>query len=307
MPEAQHLTPAAAAVLEASHAARFAFIERDKVIETPALKQIQGRLQELYTHHQISRPPNLAAVGPSGIGKTHAIEDFVASKPKRRSASTGELRVPVLHVEYPPIPSPGWYAKTLARGLGYTVPLPRQNSDRFEIILERLAIAHTRLIITEEVNQLTLWGGAHVAEFYGLTRWLSNQSKVPMVLSGTEDVLELIGGDIQLVRRFERLELKPWECDADFAGFLKAYIANLPLRKPTELDRSLIERVFEAGQGITDTTVKVLERAAKRAILSEAERILPDFVLADATALPPLADGRKSARRGRPKKWAARR
>lgn len=307
MDDLGHLTPGAAAVAHSSNAGRFAFIERDKIIETPTLTQVQGRLQELYSHHQIQRPPNLAIVGPSGIGKSHAIEDFVAKKPRRRSPSTGELQVPVLHVEYPPLPSAGWYAKTLAMGLGYAVAMPRQNADRFELILERLVIARTRLIVVEEVNQLHLWGGAYVAEFYGLTRWLSNQSKVPMVLSGTEEVLELIDGDIQLVRRFERLELKPWDCDGDFAGFVKAYIANLPLRKPTDLDRSLIERIYESGLGITDTTVKVLQRAAKRAILSGDEQLKLELVLPDATTSPPIAEGRKTVRRGRLPKWAGRR
>ena len=289
-----HLTPQAARMLGATQSARFAFIERDKVIATPGLELVLGRLQELYEHHKILRPPNLALVGPSGIGKTHAITAFMARRKPRHSLS-GELRVPVLHVEYPPLPSPGWYAQTLAKGLGFNVPLPRSPSDRFELIIQRLETARTQLIIVEEVNQLEAWAGAHVREFYGLTRWLSNRSQVPMVLSGTTQVLDLIQGDIQLVRRFERLELKPWACDADFGGFIKAYLRHVPLRLQTELSRNLIEEVHAAGQGITDTVVKVLQRAAKRAIASGDERILPRHVdkIAEPTATPVRRGRRK--------------
>ena len=73
-----HLIPEAARLVVAAAAVRFSFIERDKVIETPMFDAVQARLQELYAHHRVIRPPNIAIVGPSGIGKTHAIDDFMS-------------------------------------------------------------------------------------------------------------------------------------------------------------------------------------------------------------------------------------
>ncbi|CAN7628127.1 hypothetical protein LJR225_004832 [Phenylobacterium sp. LjRoot225] len=61
----------------------------------------------------------------------------------------------------------------------------------------------------------------------------------------------------------------------------------------------MIERVHEAGQGIADTTVKVLQRAAKKAIAAGAPRIELAHVAADAIQLPPIAAGRKVVRRPR--------
>jgi len=293
-----NIIPQAARLLDASTAARFAFIERDKIIETPNFNLVQTRLGELYAHHRVIRPPNLAVVGVSGIGKTHAITDFVEHRKPRRSAS-GRLKIPVLHVEYPPSADSRWLATTLVRALGYLLALPRGNSAICELLLDLLEDAQTRLIIIEEINQLYEWPRSEVREFYGLARWLSNKSQIPMVLSGTDEVLDLIGGDDQLNRRFERLRLPEWKLDEAFAGFVSAYVQTIPLRNETSIDRSFIERVHEAGEGITDTTVKVLQRAAKRAILDGAELIESRHILRDATQPPPAAGKRPVARRAK--------
>lgn len=291
-----NIIPQAARLLNASTAARFSFIERDKVIETPVFNLIQARLGEMETHHRVIRPPNLAVVGVSGIGKTHAITDFADHRKPRRSAD-GRLKVPVLHVQYPPLAESRWLAQTLVKGLGYQLALPRGDMAIFELLLDLLEDADTRLIIIEELNQLHDWPRADVRDFYGITRWLSNQSRIPMVLSGTDEVLDLIDGDVQLTRRFERLQLPLWKLDEDFAGFVSGYVQTIPLRNETLIDRSFIERVYEMGEGITDTTVKILQRAAKRAILDGAELIEHRHISSDATLPPPAAGRRRVARR----------
>ena len=291
-----NIIPQAARLLNASNAARFSFIERDKVIETPVFNLIQARLGDLAAHHRVIRPPNLAIVGLSGIGKTHAITDFVEHRKPRRSAG-GRLKVPVLHVQYPPAAESRWLAQTLVKGLGYQLALPRGDMAIFELLLDLLEDADTRLIIIEELNQLTEWPRADVRYFYGIARWLSNESRIPMVLSGTDEVLDLIDGDVQLTRRFERLKLPPWKLDEDFAGFVSGYIQTIPLRNETQIDRSFIERVHEVGEGITDTTVKVLQRAAKAAILDGAELIEQRHICDDPTLPPPAAGRRRVARR----------
>ena len=293
-----HLIPEAARLLDSPAATRFSFIESDKVIETPVFNLIQARLHELYAHPRVLRPPNLAIVGPSGVGKSHALSDFAERYPPRR-AQDRRLKVPVLHIEYPPEPDNDWLVATLAKGLGHKIGLHRKKSAAFAQLLDWLEEAATRLIIIEEVNQLYDWGGQHHREFYGVTRWLSNQSQVPIVLSGTDEVLQLIDGDVQLVRRFERLQLASFALNDEFAGFLKGYLCTLPLRNETLLDRSFIERVHEAGQGLVDTTVKVLQRAAKRAILDGADCISLDHICADADLPPPVGGPRQVVRRRR--------
>lgn len=292
-----HLIPEAARLVSASEAARFAFIGRDKVIETPAFQQVQQYGEELYAHAQIQRPPNGLITGPSGIGKTHAVEALLDRHPPRRHKASGELRVPILMLEYPPEPSKRWFATAIAEGLGYTMPLPRQSCDIYALLLRRMDLARTRLIICEEVGQIDDWGREHVLYFYGLTRWLSNQTKIPIIYTGTDQAADLIDGDVQLKRRFERLRLDPWEADASFGGFIKAYLRTLPLRHETVVDLSLIDRVHEAGEGITDTVVKILNRAAKRAIQTGAERITASDIVADAVLPPVTTIGRPLARR----------
>lgn len=298
-PEHPHLMPEAARMLDASLAAKFSFIDRDKVIPTATFDFVQDRLAELYAHPQVIRPPGVALAGPSGIGKSMAVDEFMRRRRPRRSPHTGLLLVPVLYLEYPPIPSSRWYASTILKGLGYTGPISVNYSEIFELMLERFELARTRLIICEELNQLEQWPLDTVREWYGVTRWLMNKTKIPQVLVGTEQILDLLDGDVQMVRRFERLELKPWVLGPEFAGFVRAYLGTLPLSEETVLTDQMLQRIHEAGQGITDTVVKVLNRAAKKALVGKKGSILLEHIAPDASLPPPVVTGRKLIRRRR--------
>lgn len=295
----QHLAPQAARLLTSSIQAQFSFIDRDKVIETGRFKFATMRGEELYAHPLIGRPPNLLMYGPSGIGKSHICDAIVARHPVRRNRATGDLIIPILRMEFPPDPNRRWFAKELALGLGYHVALPRDPSDVFALLLRRLYEARTRLIICEEIGNLPGFPRQQVQEFYGMTRWISNQSKIPIIYTGIDAALGLIEGDVQIARRFERLELRPWEADTEFGGFIKAYLRFMPLQKPTVCDEALIVRVHQASGGITDSVVKILNRAAKRAIQDGTQCITPDGVLQDADLPPPTVTGRAVVRRPR--------
>lgn len=292
-----HLAPQAARLLDGSVQARFSFIDRDKVIETQRFQLARARAEELYAHPEIGRPPNLLIHGPSGIGKSHIIDAVEASHPVRRNRATGELLIPVARMEFPPDPSRRWFAKELALALGHHVSLPRESSDTFALLLRRLRDVRTRLIVCEEIGNLPGFRHQQVQEFYGMTRWISNQSKVPIIYTGIDAALGLIEGDDQIARRFERLALKPWEPDAEFGGFIKAYLKFLPLKEPTLCDGQLIGRLHQASGGITDSVVKILNRAAKRAIQNGSERLTPSDIHQDADLPPPTVTGRPVARR----------
>lgn len=292
-----HLAPEAVRLLDASAAARFSLIEKDKVIETRRFQFGTSRMEELYGHAKIGCPPNLLAYGPSGIGKSHMIDAVVARHPIRRNRATGELIVPIAQMEFPPDPDRRWFAKELALALGYHTALPRDSADVFALLLRRLYEARTRLIICEEIGNLPTFRYREVQEFYGMTRWISNQSKIPIVYTGTDAALGLIEGDVQIARRFERLALTPWEPDAEFAGFTKAYLRFIPLREPTVCDREFITKLHQASGGITDSVVKILNRAAKRAIQSGIDRLTPNDIRQDADLPPPTVSGRTVTRR----------
>ena len=89
-----------------------------------------------------------------------------------------------------------------------------------------------------------------------MTRWISNQSKIPMVYTGTDAALGLIEGDVQIARRFERLALTPWEPDAEFAGFVKAYLRFIPLREPTVCDRELSRSSIRPAEGLQTRSLR---------------------------------------------------
>lgn len=244
-----HLADAAAKLVDAPVAKRFAFIERDRVIETPQLLQIQHRMEELRTHHRILRPPNIAVIAASGTGKTHAITDY-CDRHRPRRGRNGRLRVPIVLLEYPPLASSPWLARAVLEKLGYRAALPRDTERLLSELRDRLLEAGTDLIVIEEASRLFLHPAAHQREFYGVIVWLSNQTRIPIVLSGIEDLNTVIEGDLQLVRRFERLELAPWQLDKEFLAFVWAYLRTMPLANPTTVDRSLQERLLEGSEGI---------------------------------------------------------
>lgn len=289
-----HLVPQAARLLSASLAARFAFLERDKVVPTTTFNMLQAHLETLFTGPRVNRPPALAVGGMSGIGKSMGVKDFLRKHKPRRDKASGILLVPVLYLEYPPVAGTHWYLKALFEGLGYKSIIPQHTSDAFALLLTRLALARTRLIICEEVHQICGSRPDVIREWYGITRWLMNQSKIPQVLVGTEEMFDLLDGDIQLIRRFDRLELAPWDNGPELAGFAKGYLRTVPLPEETVITSGLLDQIYETGQGIPDTTVKVLNRAAKKAMVAACSRILPEHIAADATLAAPVVTGRKA-------------
>jgi len=117
---------------------RFSYIERDKVIETPVFLAGTRRLAEIYAHHEILRPPNVAIYGLSGIGKSHLIEEFERQHPARRDRKTGQLIVPVARVQLPFAADERWLLSEISLKLGYPDTLPRMRSEAFRKVIERL-------------------------------------------------------------------------------------------------------------------------------------------------------------------------
>ena len=64
--------------------------------------------------------------------------------------------------------------------------------------------------------------------------FISNELQISLVCLGVADAREAIGGDVQLMRRFEELTLPRWQGDEEFEQLVVTILRHLPLKRASQ-------------------------------------------------------------------------
>ena len=79
--QAEHLLPEIRPLLQLPAAERILCIEKDNWIGYSRARQALNKLQNLYSHPQRQRMPNLLIIGPTNNGKSMIVEKFCRDYP----------------------------------------------------------------------------------------------------------------------------------------------------------------------------------------------------------------------------------
>ena len=89
---------------------------------------------------------------------------------------------------------------------------------------------------------------------------LSNQLKIPIVLSGTKDALRAISTNSQISSRFRPMYLTKWKMNKDFITLLATIVSMLPLKKKTNiLNKNAAELILEMSEGYIGEIINLLK------------------------------------------------
>ena len=231
-------------------------------------KQAMLQIAELHAYSQHnSVGGGLLITGPSGVGKTTILQQYLQNFPRQQEKYI--TIIPVLHVVTPASPTVKSLAESILIALGD--PLARRGSaeEKTFRIYQLLKSCQVELLLIDEFQHCYY---AHsIVEYRRVADWLKNVisiSGAAVVLLGLEEAEMVIASNEQLARRFSaRLHITAFrfEHQEDFQEFravLKGYQQSLVIQPEEPLfEANLARRFLVASHGLIDYVRKILEGA----------------------------------------------
>jgi len=212
--------------------------------------------------------PSMLVIGPGGSGKTSMIEEL-----KQRNCSSAEKMVFVTMHQ-----SPNGYSlkELILQEIGVKISRRARLNENVSPELQYLIQSRNiRAIVIDEIHDaLTLTDFQQRINLSLLKNLAGSNYGLCVFAFGVPDAARVLRRDSQLARRYAVRSLQQWGNDGEFRSFVASYISRLPLQLPTNFkDQKLFLKIMEAGQGLTDNIVKVLQASAMAAIADGTEHI----------------------------------
>jgi len=285
-----HLTPEAAALIDAPAEHRIRAIWDTPWIDYPRASELLTVLNDLVSRPQTTRMPSVAIYADSGMGKTMLLKRFLAQHQGRYDSVAMVEHTPVIAIQMAARPTEKRFFSQMLNVLG-APPNQRLSLSDIEVVALRI-LRHVgaRMILIDEVHNMLAASYSEQRALLNLIRFLSNELQLSIVCLGVSDAREAISGDVQLARRFREYRLPRWQADDAFQALLVKLIRNMPLKLPSQLSARAQKTLLADSDGVTAQIVSRLQEAAVHAIQSGLERIDDDLL--DRIEPPRFADVR---------------
>jgi Bacterial TniB protein len=272
---AVHLAPEARPFLLLSDEERIQQVRVPQFIRHKQADTLLNDLEMLLNHPKIERMPARVLIAQPFNGKSSLLTTFLELHPPGSLPDDSADLIPVLLVDAPTKTTDSLYARILERVNAQYRP---QDGDRVlkvqtRRLMRRLGVRV--LMIDEGHNPLH---GSHEPQQQFLTELkdLSNDLDIPIIVAGTDRLLNALRRDAQLASRFEPRVLSPWKSDKEFLRLLAGFEQTLPLWNASNLKNpktGLPDRLYDFSEGIIGNLARVLQAAVVWAIKNGTECI----------------------------------
>ncbi len=269
-----HLIPSAQKTAQLPGAERIARIRADRWIGYTQAQKALVKLEELFTHPERQRMPNLLIVGPTNNGKTMLVEKFRRQHPVTTSDDGQTEQIPILAIQMPSDPTISRFYTMLLYSLNAPSFARRRVSDLEELSLRILRQVGLRMLVIDELHNVLAGSGPQQRQFLNLLRFLGNELRIPLVCVGTKEAYLAIRSDDQLENRFEPFSLPLWTLDDEFSSLLASFAAVLPLRRASQLHLpDIAHYILSKSEGTIGEITTLLTRSAILAVETGKECI----------------------------------
>lgn len=269
-----HLIPNAQKTAQLPGAERIARIRADRWIGYTQAQKALAKLEDLFTHPERQRMPNLLIVGPTNNGKTMLVEKFRRQHPVTTSDDGQTEQIPILAMQMPSDPTISRFYTMLLYSLNAPSFGSRRVSDLEELSLRILRQVGLRMLVIDELHNVLAGSGPQQRQFLNLLRFLGNELRIPLVCIGTKEAYLAIRSDDQLENRFEPFSLPLWTLDDEFSSLLASFAAVLPLRRASQLHLpDIAHYILSKSEGTIGEITTLLTRSAILAVETGSECI----------------------------------
>ena len=282
------LTNEAQEIINKTNEERITYISEDRWIHYPQAEEIIQTLESIKTYEKNkTRVTSILLVGSSNNGKTSLLEEFVRRNPSYDYYSENSdkltkdffdnynaIGIPILSILAPNEPNESRLYSNILNKI-FAPFNERDSVARKQYLVEYyLNLLNVDMLIIDEIHNILSGSIAKQKQVLNAIKNLSNQLKIPIVLSGTKDALRAVSTDTQISSRFRPIYLKKWKMDKEFVSLLATFLKTLPLKKEsTILTVNTSMEILEISDGNIGDIVGLLKRAAIYAIKSQSERI----------------------------------
>ena len=288
-----HLRAESAKHAELSNDDRIKEIQLGFWVPYSRAKEILEDVENLFNHPPIDRMPNMLLIAPSNNGKTQLLKHFLKDHPSDPNPNGEASKYPVIYVSALG-PDIGDLCVRILESVNAPYREKATPAERIRTVTKILSALGTRMLLIDEINNMTTGGAVKQREFRNGIKDLGNELKISIVAAGIEDAYTVFSTDPQLSNRFTPSALPVWKLDKDGGTLLASFERRLPLRKASDLKQpEILQKVIWMSEGLIGEIYEILKRCAIAAIRSGDEQITLD-------ALEKLRWIRPSDRRSKP-------
>lgn len=282
------LTNTTKEILLKSDDERLSYITEECWIDYPLATDILQKMEDLIQYEKGKiRVTSMLLVGSSNNGKTSLLERFMSlhknydlnlcTIEEQKEKFYGEYHatgIPVVYIIAPTEVTEGRLYSEILTTLNAEYRERDTTSAKKRLVEHYFTSLNVEMLIIDEIHNILGSSPLKRNAMMDTIKNLSNQLKIPIVLSGIKDALRAISTNSQISSRFRPVYLTKWKLNKDFINLLATILTMLPLKKKSNiLNQKAAELILEISEGYIGEIINLLKEAAKYAIRTGSERI----------------------------------
>lgn len=291
-PMPTHLVPAAERQLALPTNERLHAIMADRFVAHERHAVFVDECHDLYRAPPMLRPGVLMFWGGCGAGKTVLATRMLHAPPRPGVPVTAIPLIPILGIDFRNLDAAEEFRTRMLGALGCPDPGLTRPAGRFDMMLDLLRFAGTRLLVIDNFHGILNLPLREIRRTLASILQLMDAARVPLVLLARPDAVAALRREPDLAARLTQRHLPSWKADQYLANYLAALASTLPLQKPSNLTSAAVMRALvtdsRGSLGIITDRVKA---AAVMAVKNGSERVTADLILEARQSMLRVRDG----------------